>query len=115
MKEYIIDATNKKMGRIASEAAKVLLGKDTTTFAKNIVVPIIVKITNASKADISEKKKGEKIYQRYSGYPGGRTETVMNKVIDRKGYTEVFRHAVSGMLPKNKLRDERMKHLIITE
>lgn len=115
MKEYIIDAANKKLGRVATEAASVLLGKDSIAFAKNTVAPIVVKITNTSKADISEKKKGEKMYKSYSGYPGGLKERVMSDVITKKGYSELFRVAVAGMLPKNKLRAVRMKNLIITE
>ena len=68
-KEYIIDATNKRLGRVATEAASVLLGKNTTHFAKNVVEPVLVKITNAKQLDISEKRSKEE-FQTYSGHPG---------------------------------------------
>jgi len=115
MKEYTIDASNKKLGRVATEAATVLIGKNSPDFAKNTVAPVKVTILNASKADISEKKKGEKEYVRYSGHPGGLKKELMKDVIGKKGYSEVFKKAVYGMLPKNKLRDRRIKNLIITE
>jgi len=115
MKRYTIDATDKKIGRISSEAAKILMGKNLTTYVANKVADTEVIITNVSKADISEKKKDEKIYARYSYHPGGLKLTPMKRVIEKKGYAEVFRMAVKGMLPKNKLQPKMMKHLIITE
>ncbi|MDQ5969127.1 MAG: large subunit ribosomal protein, partial [Patescibacteria group bacterium] len=54
-------------------------------------------------------------YSRYSGYPGGLRQPTMEQVIAKKGYSELFREAVSGMLPKNKLRAKMMKNLIVTE
>ncbi|MCI5108221.1 MAG: 50S ribosomal protein L13 [Candidatus Pacebacteria bacterium] len=115
MKEYTIDATNKKVGRVATEAAKVLMGKDDANYQSNVVADVSVNISNASKADISEKKKEQKIYKRFSGYPGGLKETKMNKLIEKKGYSEVFKNAIYGMLPGNKLRKKMMNNLKITE
>lgn len=114
-KEHIIDAENKKLGRVATEAARILIGKDSVEFAKNKVTPVSVVINNASRADISEKKKIEKEYKRYSGYPGGLKHTSMKKTIEKKGYAEIFRKAVDGMLPKNKLRSLRLKNLTVNE
>ncbi|MFQ5662062.1 MAG: uL13 family ribosomal protein, partial [Candidatus Paceibacteria bacterium] len=83
--------------------------------ARNKVSETEVKITNASKLEISEGKKQGKVYTHYTGYPGGLRETKMGKLIEKKGYGEVIKKAVYGMLPGNKLRSEMMKHLTIEE
>ncbi len=99
---------------MATEAASVLLGKNTTHFAKNVVEPVAVKIVNASKLNISEKR-GTETFQNYSGYPGGfRTETLAH-LAGRRGYGEVMRRVIGGMLPKNKLHKLRMHNLEVTE
>lgn len=113
--KYTIDATNKKLGRIASEAANLLMGKENPNFERNQLSGNVVEITNASKADIDVKKRKEKEYKRYSGYPGGLKIETMDKVIEKKGFDEIFKKAVYGMLPSNRLRDKIMKNLIITE
>ena len=113
-KEYTIDATGKRLGRVATEAAAVLLGKNTPEFAKNVVQDIVVKIENVSKLDITEKR-GDMEFQTYSGHPGGRKVESLTHLANRRGYTEVMRRVVSGMLPKNKLHDPRMKNLVVTE
>ena len=113
--EHTIDAKGKKLGRIASEAAKLLMGKNTVSFVRNDIPDVKVKIVNAGKSDIRSKKIDSKEYKNYSGYPGGLKITGMKKVLADKGYKESFRIAVNGMLPKNKLRPLMMKNLIITE
>jgi len=113
--EHTLDATNKSLGRIASQAAHLLMGKNTTNFTRNEITDVVVTITNASQAKISSKKMDEKIYMSYSGYPGGRTDRTMRRVIDEKGYKEIFKRAVYGMLPENRLRSRMMKKLIIEE
>ena len=113
-KEYIIDAEGKRIGRIATEAASVLLGKNTTHFAKNIVEPVTVKIINAQKLDVNEKRAQEE-FQRYTGYPGGRRVETLGHLADRRGYNEVLRRVIGGMLPKNKLHSRRLKNLVVTE
>lgn len=113
--KYIIDATNKKLGRVASEAAVHLIGKDQASFVRNKVSGGIVEIVNASKADISEKKLLQKKYTRYSGYPGGLRSPSMKDVIGKKGYEEIFTLAVYGMIPSNKLRAKIMKNLTVKE
>ncbi len=113
--KYTIDAENKRIGRVATEAAVFLMGKNKSDFAKNITPNIKVEIKNTSKALISESKKNQKTYSRYSGYPGGLKQPTMEQVIAKKGHKEIFKEAVSGMLPKNKLRAKMLKNLIITE
>lgn len=114
-KEHTIDAEGKKIGRVSTEAANILMGKNDPSFEKHVAVPVKVHIVNASKADISEKKANNKKYTRFSGYPGGLKEESLRKLIEKKGYGEAFKKAVYGMLPGNKLRAVRMKNLIVTE
>jgi len=109
-----IDATNRRLGKLATEVAVVLMGKNQPDFAKNIVAPVTVKVVNLSKLDIPEKKK-EEIYQSYSGYPGGRKEETLEHLAKRLGHTEVFKRTVKNMLPKNKLQSKLLKNLELSE
>lgn len=109
----IIDATNKTLGRVASAAAKALLGKDSASFAKNLVSAGEVRIVNAAKVALSGKKAGSKEYIRFSGYPGGQKTETYAMLTARRGHAEAIRRAVLGMLPKNKLRAQRIKNLVI--
>ncbi len=113
-KNYQIDATNKRLGKVATEAAAVLLGKHATDFARHTVEDVTVSINNVSKLDISEKKRTE-IYQTYSGYPGGRRVETLGRLATRRGYAEVVRRTVAGMLPNNKLKKQLLKQLVVTE
>ncbi len=113
--KYVLDAENKRIGRIATQAAVFLMGKNMPDFAKNKIPAVTVEIKNTSKALIADNKKTQKTYSRYSGYPGGLRQPTMEQVIAKKGYSEIFKEAVSGMLPKNKLRSKMMNNLIITE
>jgi|SRR3989344_2164074 len=113
--KYTLDAENKKIGRVATTAAEYLMGKNLPDFKRNSIPSVSVEIKNASKASISDNKKSTKTYSRYSGYPGGLKQPTMETVITKKGFSEIFREAVSGMLPKNKLRAKMMKNLIVTE
>jgi large subunit ribosomal protein L13 len=112
---HTIDATGKRLGTVATEAAKVLLGKDQADFAKHLVSEVTVTITNAGKLDISEKKKKDEVYQTYSGYPGGLRSETLGHLGDRRGYAEALGRSISGMLPNNKLKKPMLKNLIITE
>ena len=113
--KYTLDAENKKIGRIATQAAVYLMGKNMTDFKKNAIPNIKVEIVNASKVSIDDKKMEQKTYSRYSGYPGGLKQPTMKRVSEKKGFGELFKEAVSGMLPKNKLRAKMMNNLIIKE
>ncbi|HEY0908017.1 MAG TPA: 50S ribosomal protein L13 [Candidatus Paceibacterota bacterium] len=112
---HTIDAQAKKIGRIASEAAKILMGKNSTAYAPNVVADVEVRIINAAKADVTDKKMDQKVYKRYSGYPGGLIETSMKRLVEKKGMSEVFTIAIKGMLPKNKLQAKMLKNLVVTE
>jgi large subunit ribosomal protein L13 len=108
-----IDAQNKILGRVASEAAKIMLGKKSTSFAKNSIEGEEVKIINASKIRVSGNKAKAEEYRRYTGHPGGLRSETYNEIVARKGVEEVIRLAVYGMLPGNRLRSKRMKLLTI--
>ncbi len=113
--KHTIDAQGKSLGRIASQAAVILMGKNEPSYEPNKIPNVKVEIINASKTKISEQKLDEKLYERYSGRPGGFTEDKMAAVIKKKGYKEIYELAVYGMLPGNKLRPRMMKNLIVTE
>ncbi len=108
-----IDAENKTLGRVASEAAKVILGKHKATFAKNAVTGEEVTVKNTSKIKVSGTKEDDKPYVRYSGYAGGQKHETYSMLVARRGHGEALRRAVLGMLPKNRLQAKRIKLLII--
>ncbi len=110
-----IDAQDKTLGRVASAAAKALLGKHAASFAKNVVAQDGVTVVNASKVRISGTKEKAKEYVRYSGYPGGLKTERYDMLVARRGHAEAIRRAVRGMLPKNRLQDRRLKMLTITD
>ncbi|MBY0110472.1 50S ribosomal protein L13 [Patescibacteria group bacterium] len=113
--EYTVDAKGRTLGRVASEAAHALLGKKSTSFVKNKVLPVQVTIVNAKKLMIREKMLKEKTYRRYTGYPGGLREMTLAEFIEKKGIAEVLKKTVDGMLPRNRLRKERMKRLTVND
>ena len=110
---HTIDATDRTLGRVASEAAHALLGKRSAHISTHLAHPITVVIENASKLHLSERRIKGKVYQHYTGYPGGQREERMDEVIAKKGIEEVVRRTVDGMIPRNRLRAPRMKHLIV--
>lgn len=111
---YTIDATGRRLGDVATEAARVLLGKTNPDYARHRAAPVSVVIEHAAALDIPYKKRGE-IYQRYSGYPGGRNTETLIHLAERQGYAEVVRRTISGMIPNNKLKKPRLANLTISE
>ena len=112
---HTIDASNRALGRVASEVAALLNAKDSVHFVKNRVADVSVKVINASKVKITGNKMKESVHKSFSGYPSGLKEMPLSYVVEKKGYSELIKHAVLGMLPKNKLQDIRMKNLEVTE
>ncbi len=112
---YTIDASGKSLGRVASEAASIILGKKSVNYVQNEVLPVDVIIENAAKLKMTEKRIAMKEYYSYTGYPGGLRTTSMQTMIQKKGISEVLYTAVDGMIPRNKLRKERMKRLTIKD
>ncbi|MEX0932284.1 MAG: 50S ribosomal protein L13 [Parcubacteria group bacterium] len=115
MQKYTLDARGKRPGRLATEVAVLLMGKNRTDFARNKLPDVEVEVEGASLLNIDAKKREAKIYYHHSGYPGGLKPESMEKVIEKKGAKEVLRRAVSGMLPKNKLRAQMLKRLTIKD
>jgi len=113
--KYTIDAKNQKLGRVAAEAAKLLIGKNSTNFKRNVVPDVEVEVINASALDIALKKQEQKKYPWYSGYPGGLRFEKLKDALKEKGIQDVLRRTVDGMLPKNKLRARMIKNLTIIE
>lgn len=113
--KFTIDAQGKRIGRVASAAAARLMGKHTATFTKNTVVQDQVEIVNASKTDMSAKKKQGDVYVTFTGWRGGLEEETLGELIARKGMKEVYTRAIGRMIPRNKLHKARMKNLIIKD
>ncbi len=107
---YLVDATGKTLGRLATEIAKLLMGKHKPTYTPHVDGGDFVVVVNAEKVHVTGKKLDRKIYYKHTLYPGGLKETPLRKMLQEKP-EEVIRLAVKGMLPKNKHRDRRMKRL----
>lgn len=109
---YLIDAKGKILGRLATKVATLLMGKGKPYFVGYLDCGDYVVVVNAAKVEVSGRKKKQKIYYRHSGYPGGFRQTTFEEQMKRDP-RKVIRHAISGMLPKNKLRDKRLARLKI--
>lgn len=113
-KSYTIDAADQALGRVASRAAFLLRGKGEANFRPHLQPSVLVTVTNVSRLKIQPAKFAKTEYRRYSGYPGGLKSETMADFTRRRGYPELFRRAVRGMLPNNKLRRSMLKHLTVT-
>ncbi len=107
---HIVDAKGKILGRIATEIAQHLIGKRKPYFVPNLDCGDSVVVINAKRVEVSGNKETQKKYTRFSGYPGG-LKVRRYKEVKENSPEEVLRHAVRGMLPKNKLRDGMLKRL----
>ena len=111
-KWYIIDAENKPLGRVATEAAKLLRGKHKPTYTPNMDAGDHVIILNASEAIFTGKKLDQKVYRHHSGYIGGMKETTA-RVMMEKNPEKAMMLAIKGMLPKNSLGRQMIKKVRI--
>ena len=109
-KWYVVDAEGQTLGRVASQVAAVLRGKNKPTFTPHVDCGDYVIVINADKVEVTGKKRKEKVYKHHTGYPGGLRETTFEKLIEKKP-EEVIRHAVKGMMPKGKLGRQMYKKL----
>ena len=107
---YVIDAEGQTLGRLATLAATYLLGKHKVRYAAHLDCGDNVVIINAAKVAVTGNKLEDKKYYRHSGYPGGIKETSMAALMDTNP-ARVIEHAVAGMLPKNRLQDDRLRRL----
>ena len=115
MKKHIIDAKDRVPGRVATEVAILLMGKDRTDFARNRIPDVQVEVVSAGKMSLEAKKLKAKSYYHHSGFPGSLKRETQSHVIETKGAREVLRRAVYGMLQKNKLRARMMQNLKIND
>jgi large subunit ribosomal protein L13 len=109
-KWYVVDASTMPLGRLASHIAKILIGKHKPTYTPHVDNGDFVIVINADKVVTTGKKSEQKTYFRHSMYPGGAKITSF-KMMMEKHPERIIQHAVSGMLPKNKMRKRRMKRL----
>ena len=107
---YMIDATEAPLGRIATEAAKILMGKNKPQFTKHIDCGDFFVIINASGTVVTGDKMKKKMYYKHSGYPGGLKELSLEQKM-ASDPTFAITKAIRGMLPVNKLRDPRLARL----
>ena len=111
-KWYVVDATDMTLGRLASEVAKVLRGKNKPTFTPHIDTGDYVIIVNAEKIKVTGKKLDQKVYYHHSEYVGGMKETTLREMMAKKP-EKVIELAVKGMLPKGPLGREMYKKLYV--
>lgn len=109
-KWYVIDAANKPIGRVATEAAKLLRGKHKPTYTTHMDVGDNVIIINCKEAILTGKKMDQKVYRHFSGYIGGMKELTAREMMN-KSPEKVMTHAVVGMLPHNSLGRQMAKKL----
>ncbi len=102
-KWYVVDVTDKIVGRVATEIATILMGKHRPEYTPHVDTGDFVIVINAEKVRLTGANKGsQRTYQRYTGYPGGRRVTTLNEMLETKPEM-VIAEAVRRMLPKNKL------------
>ncbi len=107
---HVIDATDQVLGRLATRAARLLMGKHKPIFSRNLDVGDYVVIINAEKVRVTGDKAKQKVYYRHSGYPGGLKSITYDKLMQTNP-TRVIEHAVKGMLPHTRLGASIMKKL----
>jgi large subunit ribosomal protein L13 len=111
MREYTIDVKNKPLGRVASEIANILQGKDDPAYDPKDRGEVRVYVQNIDQVKVTGKKNEQKIYYRHTGYMGHLKERTYKEAFARDPKW-VLQNAVKGMLPKNRLQSERMKQMV---
>jgi large subunit ribosomal protein L13 len=111
-KWLLIDAEGQTLGRLATEIARLLRGKDKPQYTPHVDTGDFVVVVNAEKVVVTGKKTEQKVYYRHSGYPGGLKTTSYEEMLERKP-TEILRRAVKGMMPKTRLGRQQLKKLKI--
>jgi large subunit ribosomal protein L13 len=107
---HVLDASGRVLGKLATEAAQLIMGKHKPTYTRHLDVGDYVVVTNAGKIVLTGNKTQQKVYHRHTGYPGGLKTVTFEKMIAEKP-TWVIEHAVKGMLPKNRLGAAMLKKL----
>ena len=112
METLTLDASKESLGRIATKAAVFLMGKHNSLFQKHVKLPTKVIVTGSDELVLTGKKMKQKIYYRHSGYIG-KLKSFSAEWMKEHDSRQIVRAAVMGMLPKNKLRKQLIKNLII--
>ena len=107
---YVVDASGKTLGRLATQIADVLRGKRKPTYTPHIDTGDFVIVVNAEKIAVTGNKRADKLYHRHSGYPGGLRTRTFEQMITRRP-EEVIRIAVKGMMPRNRLARKQLTKL----
>jgi len=107
---YVVDAAGQTLGRLSTQVARILRGKHKPIYSPSVDAGDHVIVVNAKKIHVTGRKMDQKIYYRYSGYPGGLKEITLRNLLQRYP-TRVIEHAVRGMLPKNRLGRRMFKKL----
>ena len=107
---YVVDATGKTLGRLASQVATILRGKHKPIYTPHVDCGDFVIVINADKIRVTGRKLDQKIYYRHSGYPGGLKQITLRDQLAKRP-VRVVEHAVRGMLPKNRLGRKMFKKL----
>ena len=107
---HLIDVSGKVLGRVAPQIVRFVQGKHKTDYVPNLDIGDYVVVINASKISITGKKAQSKEYTNYSGYPGGLRKINFTDLL-KKDSREIIKRAVSGMLPKNKFRSNRLNRI----
>jgi large subunit ribosomal protein L13 len=111
-KWYVVDAEGKTLGRLATEIARILRGKNKPQYTPHVDTGDFVVVVNADKVVVTGRKAEQKVYRRHSGYPGGMKETSYARMMERKP-TEILRKAVHGMMPRTRLGRQQLRKLKI--
>lgn len=109
---YVVDGTNQTVGRMCSRIAAILRGKNKASYTPHVDTGDFIVVINASKVVLTGHKLDQKVYDHYTGYPGGRKEESASSLLKRKPEDAIER-AVRGMLPKNRLGRKMFKKLFV--
>jgi large subunit ribosomal protein L13 len=109
---HLVDAQGQTLGRLATEIARLLRGKNKPQYTPHVDTGDFVVVVNAEKVVVTGKKAEQKVYYRHTGYPGGLKETSYEVMMERKP-TEILRKAVRGMMPRTRLGRQQLRKLKI--
>jgi large subunit ribosomal protein L13 len=109
---YVVDAEGQTLGRLATEIARVLRGKNKPRYTPHVDTGDFVVVVNAERVVVTGRKAEQKLYRRHSGYPGGLKTTTYEQMMERQP-NEILRKAVRGMMPKTRLARQQLRKLKI--
>ncbi|MEK7550672.1 MAG: 50S ribosomal protein L13 [Patescibacteria group bacterium] len=107
---HLIDAKGQVLGRLSTKISGLLMGKGKTNYSTHMDMGDFVVVLNSENIEVTGKKSSQKVYRRHSGYPNGLKEESYKKILENHP-ERIITHAVNGMLPDNRLKNERLKRL----